>query len=195
VHPAPQPTGQNNNIEVNAMNQQKAKKIEDLGEKTLRDTDTYRVPVPIHLVAERLDLTMEAAALGEKVSGMIVVKGERGAIGYNSAHPRVRQRFTISHEIAHFLLHARKDENPQLFIDGAVAFRPDKNTSTTLDNHEVEANHLAAALLMPRALVREEMRKRDLDLDDEDAIISLAKEFHAGAAAMSNRLFNLGVLR
>jgi Zn-dependent peptidase ImmA (M78 family) len=107
----------------------------------------------------------------------------------------VRQRFTISHEIAHFLLHARKDENPQLFIDGAVAFRPDKNTSTTLDNYEVEANHLAAALLMPRALVQEEMRKHDLDLDDEDAIISLAKGFHVGAAAMSNRLFNLGLLR
>jgi Zn-dependent peptidase ImmA (M78 family) len=32
---------------------------------------------------------------------MLVVKGERGAIGYNSAHARVRQRFTISHEIAH----------------------------------------------------------------------------------------------
>ena len=82
--------------------------LEERAEKTLRQTDTYRVPVAIDMVAQRLNLTMEAAALGENVSGMIVIQGERGAIGYNSAHARVRQRFTISHEIAHYLLHRKK---------------------------------------------------------------------------------------
>ena len=76
--------------------------LEDKAEKTLRDTDTFRVPVAIDLVAQRLNLTMEAGALGEDVSGMLIIRGERGAIGYNSSHARVRQRFTISHEIAHF---------------------------------------------------------------------------------------------
>jgi Zn-dependent peptidase ImmA (M78 family) len=74
------------------------------------------VPVAIDLVAQRLNLTMEAAALGENVSSMLVVKGERGAIGYNSTHARVRQRFTISHEIAHYLLHTKKSG------EGAVVY-------------------------------------------------------------------------
>ena len=98
------------------------------------------MPVAIEIVARRLNLTMEAAGLGENVSGMLVVKGDRGAIGYNSAHARVRQRFTISHEIAHYLLHAKKNGKAQLFIDRHVAFRRDENSSTGVDHDEVEAN-------------------------------------------------------
>lgn len=169
--------------------------LETRAEKTLRDTDTYRVPIAIDIVAQRLNLTMEAAALGENVSGMLIVKGERGAIGYNSAHARVRQRFTISHEIAHYLLHAKKSQKAQLFIDRHVTFRRDENSSTGVDHDEVEANQLGAALLMPRGLVHQEIQKHDLNLDDEEAISLLAKRFHVSTAAMSNRLVNLRMLR
>jgi Zn-dependent peptidase ImmA (M78 family) len=169
--------------------------LEDRAEKTLRDTDTYHVPVAIDVVAQRLNLTLEAAALGENVSGMLVVKGERGAIGYNSAHARVRQRFTISHEVAHYLLHTKKNGKAQLFIDRHVTFRRDENSSAGVDHDEVEANQLGAALLMPRGLVQQEIQRHDLDLDDEDAISLLAKRFGVSTAAMSNRLANLRMLR
>ena len=56
--------------------------LEERAEKTLRDTDAYEVPVPIHLVAQRLNLTLEAATLGDKVSGLLVVQGDRARIGY-----------------------------------------------------------------------------------------------------------------
>jgi Zn-dependent peptidase ImmA (M78 family) len=169
--------------------------LEARAEKTLRDTDAYRVPVAIEAVARRLNLTMEAAALGENVSGMLVVKSGRGAIGYNSAHARVRQRFTISHEIAHYLLHAKKSEKAQLFIDRHVAFRRDEKSSTGVDHDEVEANQFGAALLMPRGLVQQEIQRHDLNLDDEEAISLLAKRFNVSTAAMSNRLANLRMLR
>ena len=55
--------------------------LEERAERTLRDTDAYQVPVPIHLVAQRLNLTLEAATLGEKVSGLLVVQGDRARIG------------------------------------------------------------------------------------------------------------------
>jgi Zn-dependent peptidase ImmA (M78 family) len=173
----------------------KTQNLDERAEKTLRDTDTYRVPVAIDLVAQRLNLTMEAAALGENVSGMLVVKGERGAIGYNSTHARVRQRFTIAHEIAHYLLHTKKRGKAQLFIDRHVAFRRDENSSTGVDQKEVEANQLGAALLMPRGLVQQEVRKHDLNLDDEEAVSLLAKRFQVSTTAMSNRLANLRMLR
>ena len=169
--------------------------LEARAEKTLRDTDTLRVPVAIDRVAQRLNLTMEAGALGEDVSGMLIIRGERGAIGYNSAHARVRQRFTIAHEIAHFLLHAKRDGKPQLFIDGYMSFRRDATSSTGADREEVEANKLGAALLMPRSLVQKEIRGNDLNLDDEESINLLAKRFQVSAAAMSNRLMTLQLLR
>jgi Zn-dependent peptidase ImmA (M78 family) len=171
--------------------------FESKAEHTLRETDTYRVPVPIDVVAHRLKLAVEAADLGENISGMIVIENGRGAIGYNETHAPVRQRFTISHEIAHYLLHVNNNKNskPQLFIDRSVTFRRDENSSTGDDNKEVEANKLGAALLMPKSLVHQEVKKHDLDLDDEDAISLLARRFNVSAAAMANRLINLGMLR
>jgi Zn-dependent peptidase ImmA (M78 family) len=170
--------------------------FESKAEHTLRETDTYRVPVPIDVVAHRLELAVEAADLGENISGMIVIENGRGAIGYNETHAPVRQRFTISHEIAHYLLHVNnRNCKSQLFIDRSVTFRRDENSSTGDDRKEVEANQLGAALLMPKILVLQEVKKHDLDLDDEDAISLLARRFHVSATAMANRLSYLGMIR
>lgn len=168
--------------------------LESKAEQALRSTDTYRVPVAIDVVAHRLQLSTAAEALGDDVSGMLVMEGGRGAIGYNATHAPVRQRFTIAHEIAHYLLHAKGNKS-QLFIDRSVTFRRDQNSATGDDRHEVEANQLGAALLMPRELVQQEIKKHDLDLDDEDAISFLAKRFQVSTAAMTNRLVNLRLLR
>jgi Zn-dependent peptidase ImmA (M78 family) len=167
--------------------------LNDMVEKTLRETDTYRVPVPIQLVAQRLNLGTEALPLRD-FSGMLIAKGNRGAIGYNSAHARVRQRFTISHEIAHFILHAEQDGKARLFVDKHVAFRTDANLLVQGDHENVEANRFGSALLMPKELVLNEIRNRDLNLDDEDAINYLAKHFWVSSAAMANRLLNLQLL-
>jgi Zn-dependent peptidase ImmA (M78 family) len=168
--------------------------LEQQAEKTLRDTDAYRVPVPIHFVVQHLNLTLEAATLGDKVSGLLVVQGDRGRIGYNAAHARVRQRFTISHEIAHYLLHVKNTDKPQLFIDKYLSFRWNESSSAGMENDEIEANQLGAALLMPRGLVQQEIRNQDLNLDDGKAIELLAKRFQVSTARMSNRLANLKML-
>lgn len=172
-----------------------SEEIEERAEKTLREADTYRVPIQVDKVARSLNLTMEAAPLGDRISGLLVVEDNRGAIGYNSAHSRARQRFTISHEIAHFLLHAKKGGKAELFIDSHVRFRPDESVSASSDRKEVEANQLGAALLMPKSLVKEEIRSHDLDLDDEEAIRSLAKEFKVSEPTLAHRLVNLRMLR
>ena len=139
---------------------------------------------------------MEAAGLGESASGMLVVEHGRGAICYNAMHAPVRQRFTIAHESAHYILHVTKSSRKsRLFIDRSVTFRRDENSSTGDDKEEVEANQFGAALLMPRSLVLLEVKKNDLDLDDEDAISLLAKRFHVSASAMTHRLANLGQIR
>ena len=164
-------------------------------EEILRKAGTYRVPVPIEIVAHHLNLTTEASPLGDNVSGMLVVENDRGAIGYNSSHARVRQRFTVAHEIAHYLLHLKKNLRSQLFIDPFVIFRRDDNSSTGNDREEVEANRFAAALLMPSTLVLKEIKKQDLDLDDEDALAFLAKRFRVSIVAMTYRLNTLGLLR
>ena len=61
----------------------------------------------------------------------------------------------------------------RLFVDKSV-FKRDDDSSTGNDAEEVAANKFAAALLMPAALVRSEIAKQGLDLDDEDDVATLA---------------------
>jgi Zn-dependent peptidase ImmA (M78 family) len=169
--------------------------VDQHAEEILRQTGSYKVPVPIEVVAHRLGLTTEGTALGDGVSGMLVVENDRGAIGYNSSHARVRQRFTVAHEIAHFRLHLKKNRRSQLFIDPFVIFRRDHNSTTGNDREEIEANQFGAALLMPATLVLKEIKKNGLDLDDDDALSFLAKRFRVSTVAMTYRLNTLGLLR
>jgi len=176
------------------MNKQKLDQIEQQAEKILRDNGAWHVPVPIDLVAHRLNLKTEASVLGDEISGLLVVEKKRGAIGYNSTHAPVRQRFTVAHEIGHYVMHVKDSTRSRLFIDRFVAFRDDESSAGN-DWEEVEANAFGAALLMPARLVREEIKKHNLDLDDEDDLNSLAKQFNVSTSAMSYRLVNLGLLR
>ena len=177
------------------MNQQKRGHIERQAEQILRDCGAYRVPVPIDLVAQHFNLKMEASGLADDISGVLVVENKRGAIGYNAMHASVRQRYTVPHEIGHYVLHVKKSPHSRLFIDRYVAYRRDDHASTGNEREEVEANAFAAALLMPARLVREEIKKHDFDLDDEEDLNALAKRFNVSASAMSYRLVNLGLLR
>ena len=171
-----------------------SEQLENVAESTLHETDSYRVPVPIERIAQRLNLSMEAGHL-EDVAGMLIVRENAGAIGYNAAHWRVRQRFTISHEIAHYVLHARKSGKPQLFVDRYLRFRPDGDQSARNGRAEEEANLLGAALLMPKSVNRREIEQQNLNLDDEEAIRYLANRFQVSIAAIATRLWNLQILR
>ncbi|MDE2402671.1 MAG: ImmA/IrrE family metallo-endopeptidase [Burkholderiales bacterium] len=166
--------------------------IEQKAAQILRASDAYRAPIPLESVVNQLGLIAQARGLAD-ASGVLVVENGRGVIGYNSAHSSVRQRFTIAHEIGHYVLHV-KSQQPRLFIDKSV-FRRDDESSTGNDHEEVEANQFAAALLMPSELVRNEIKKHAFDLDDEDDVGNLAKRFNVSTAAMSFRLENLGLLR
>jgi Zn-dependent peptidase ImmA (M78 family) len=176
------------------MNKSKLESIERRAEKLLRDSRAWRVPIPIERVSDKLNLATYASAQGEGISGVLVVEGKRGAVGYNPTHPLVRRRYTIAHEIGHYVMHVKASAQQSLFVDRYVAFRDDQS-SEGKDWQEVEANAFAAALLMPELLVREEIRKQGFDLDDEDDLSSLAKNFRVSTSAMSYRLVNLGLLR
>ena len=105
-------------------------------------------PVNVHKLAEKLELEVYTTTLFPKnVSGAIIKNKEtnRYRIITNEKQSSVRQRFTIAHEIAHFLLH--KD----LIGDGIqedTLYR-----SGLSEQREVEANQFAANILMPWHLI------------------------------------------
>jgi Zn-dependent peptidase ImmA (M78 family) len=168
-----------------------AKTIEARATSVLRDANALRVPVPVELVAHRLGLIVEPSALGDDVSGLLVVRDGRGTIGVNQGHPPVRQRFTVAHEIGHYMLH-RTSSN--LFIDKAyTAVYRDTQSSTGEERAEIQANHFAAALLMPADLLLPAIRGSGFDLADEEALEMLAEKFQVSLQSLSYRLSNLGI--
>jgi Zn-dependent peptidase ImmA (M78 family) len=150
-------------------------------------------PVPVEHLALRLGLAVERADLGRDVSGVLVVRNGRGLIGVNADQAPTRQRFSIAHELGHFVLH--RIQMP-VFIDTQftrpylAAFR-DATSSTGEDKREREANAFAAALLMPESLVRDAVARLALDVEDDAAIVQLAKRFDVSRQAMTYRLVNL----
>jgi Zn-dependent peptidase ImmA (M78 family) len=104
-------------------------------------------------------------------------------ISYDLTEPRVRQRFTIAHEIGHYALgHLR---------DGRTRFRDmASNFSTgTYAPEETEANRFAADLLMPAHVLRYVVV--DKGVSDVE---HLANAFDVSQVAMRYRLQNLGLL-
>jgi Zn-dependent peptidase ImmA (M78 family) len=151
-----------------------------------------RPAVPVDLIAEHLGLEIVRSDLGADVSGILVVDDGHGVIGVNESHVLVRQRFTIAHEIAHFVLH--RDQLP-VFIDTqqrqfAAAFR-DADSATGEKRREVEANAFAAALLMPEIFLRQEIKTVAPDLEDDAVVAVLAERFKVSKTAMSFRLENV----
>jgi hypothetical protein len=101
-------------------------------------------PFPINLrrlVADLgLELKRRKASRGAP-HGELLVVGDRWQIAVNSATHMTRQRFTIAHEIGHYVIEAR------------MGFRP--RSSREYWMLEEVCQHFAAELLSPRALVQE----------------------------------------
>lgn len=166
--------------------------IEDKAEEVLKSTGYFTAPVPVDIVARKCGVGVQPTTLGEHVSGLLVVQGSGGLIGYNESHPLVRQRFTIAHELGHYFLH--RGGGDLLFIDkGYRVFSRDQSSSRGENQKEIEANRFAAALLMPRPLVETELTK--IDLGDDSDLQALADRFKVSLQSMSIKLANIGVLR
>lgn len=150
--------------------------------------------IDVNDIAEKLGLQISEHDLGSNVSGVLYIDKGKGVIGYNKLESEVRRRFTIAHEIGHFLLHRLDNE---IFVDhkafkGSALFRDDKSATGEV-RQEREANAFAAALLMPKERVLEEIEKVNFDLadDQEDAIKKLADVFKVSTQAMTYRISNL----
>jgi Zn-dependent peptidase ImmA (M78 family) len=149
-------------------------------------------PVDVLRVARTLDIRVEQGEFEEDCSG-ILLRASRGApvIGVNWQHHENRKRFTVAHEIGHFLLH---EDRAHIDRGTYVKFRDAMSGSGT-EGEEREANQFAAALLMPEDWVTSAFKAERLDPADEEALGRLASKFEVSALAMSYRLHNLGLLR
>ncbi len=148
-------------------------------------------PIPIKEIVTQLGLHLISYDLGDEVSGILVIENDKGTIGFNPKNSKVRQRFTIAHELGHYLLH--KHASSEVFVDKdfIVKYRSAKQYSFAEIKQEQEANLFAAAILMPKELIKAELSKKDYnDLSETDFIAAMAKIFDVSIPAMTYRIAN-----
>jgi hypothetical protein len=160
-----------------------------------RFTDTYGgnpPPVDVEELAESLcclrvrladDLSaIPGAPAGAPLSGLLLPG--RQEVWVSAHEPLERRRFSVAHEVGHFLLHTF-DQSEGVFCR-AADLRADPESPERL--REREANRFAAELLMPEPMVRREVERRGADP------LALAPLFAVSDLAMGFRLVNLGLL-
>lgn len=157
----------------------------------LRELGVQGAPVDVTEVARRLGVEVAARPVEDSVSGVLVVRGRRGAIGVNRNHHPHRQRFTVAHELGHFLLHR---DAGSVFVDSTLTFYRDRRSADGVYLQEMEANTFAAELLMPEERVREELDRDEIDVHDEVALGKLAARFDVSRQALTIRLVRLGLI-
>lgn len=165
------------------------KDIEDKATKLLKETNMLNaIPVDPVLLANKLNIRIYAGEFRDPdISGVMRKKGNETEILIQSDHHPNRQRFTIAHEIGHYILHADKDELEKKDI----IFR--RSREFTIE--EEEANRFAAALLMPKKAILKEIEECNALLQYKDILVDyLATKFRVSTQAMRIRLFNLGLL-
>jgi len=161
-------------------------RIED-GQREILDSHVEEQPVKLGQLAKDLGVDVKVAVLDGGISGQISREDDRYVIRVNRYEARERQRFTIVHELAHFLLHRPIIDRVPDGIKDNVLYRSDN-----LDEIEYEANRLAAHILMPTSRVKEIIEGEYGGAFDDDATVeSLAASFRISKAAMGIRLSGL----
>ena len=144
-------------------------------------------PVPVERIAVAKGCTIRPSDLKE-ISGILVRSPSGSVIGVNRNHLETRRRFTIAHELGHYLLH--EGEGVTYDEDFRVSLRSDQS-STGTDVVEIEANFFAASLLMPNRLLLADPRTSTIELENPEATSDLARSFGVSTQAMTLRLARL----
>lgn len=161
--------------------------IERKAAELLQRHRQQKPPVDVLQLCADMNIDVVHEDLDDEVSGVLVMQ-RKPVIAVNRHHARARQRFTIAHEIGHYVLH--RTSKDQVFIDrAAIQFRNHMSYSG-LDPNEVAANTFAAALLMPKEMLEQDLRSVDEALAEEH-VIRLAKKYGVSERAMSIRLARL----
>lgn len=146
------------------------KEVDELAEKAYfaLEANTFSLE---KIIEEKISGKIEYKPLDELfTSGTLVVNNSKPTIYVNSYEPYQRTRFTLAHELGHFMLHSNFGEKD------ITIHRSGENERT-----EWEANWFAAGFLMPRNEFIEEYKK------NKDTLY-LSNRFNVSTSAITYRI-------
>lgn len=156
---------------------------EQLVDEILKQNPSLPLPVPIEELAKLAGISRFEAITSDGFEGALITNPEKsdGAIFYNVNRPLPRRRFTIGHELGHFLLPWHRQVS--------FSCTSDDISSRANADWEIQANQFSAELLMPRQLVEQRLTaNRDPELAH---ITALSEEFGTSFEMTARRVMEL----
>lgn len=149
-----------------------------------KDIDVYlsEYPVKLGAIAERLGVKVLLSTLPRGTSGQIGKENNTFVIRINRHEAKHRQRFTLAHELAHYLLHRDRIEADGEWSENVLLRAPNQPIQI-----EYEANRLASDLVIPSHLLERAASEYAGPITSE-VIEDLARRFGVSAAAMEIKL-------
>jgi len=176
--PARRPTLKRPTLRGDGSAVEQGRKLAEWVRRTLGLGDGPLLRFP-ELLEDRFHLDVDLSPLPEAVDGLCVSLGDRVLVLVGSRKPSSRQRFTLAHELAHYL------------VDDLGPFHVDELGVRARSLAEMRANAFAAHLLMPETGVRAAVEGVD---DDAERAVRVALSFGASVSAAAYQLGNLGLL-
>lgn len=152
-------------------------------------------PVPIKKIIQDHGIYLREEPAEDSLSGFILIDSEsnKTIIGVNKKHSKTRKRFSMAHELGHYLLH----HNEGIHIDQKTKIMlRNEDSKKGINYREKEANLFAAEILMPEKLLKGDLSQINnislLDENDDQELSELAQKYHVSTQALTFRLTYLG---
>jgi Zn-dependent peptidase ImmA (M78 family) len=169
--------------------------IDDVGSnpKKLAEAIVKQLPsdtcaIPVREIARAIDIVeIREEVLDGLEGGLVVESGKSiGKILVHSQRSEKRKRFTIAHEIGHYVNPSHTTNSLEGFRCTSADLRIDDSAGQSHHTKmELQANEFAAELLMPESLLKKFFRTRPgLDLDH---IIQMSDWFNVSKEAACRR--------
>ena len=163
-----------------------------LAKAVLGQLPDIALPIPVREIATALDIydIREKDNLGFEGALIAPVDKSQGAIVVRGDRHEDRKRYTIGHELGHYLSPWHKSDNPNGFQCSAKNLTTEKSEQN--DRYmkmEAEANEFSAELLMPENHIEKFLQsKRGADLEH---ILELSERCEVSKEAMARRYVEL----
>jgi len=165
------------------------KEIRLIVDNVLKETEMISIPIEVVAIANFYGFRVYEIPMDDNVSGMIISDKENiknfdtnKIIVVNANHAQTRKRFTVAHELGHYILQGQPQE--------CYAHRD----SGVYSEAEKDANSFASALLMPEKDVLNEIEQlKSIYGNISDAAIeaNIANKFNVSKSAADVRIKKL----
>ena len=181
--------------EIQSRNQEKKYDVNEMPEVAQMILDRLgieEVPIPIVAIMKSLNFQVVAGELKDEISGIIGIDDDLAknfksskVIAINNKDNVGHQRFTIAHELAHYLF--------DFDVSNQIVYYNTYNTFEDENEEERRANYFAANLLMPEKKFKKEFDNVVIKNNLYVTVEKLSQIFQVSGEAVRRRISELSL--